>query len=1062
MAPELRFGEPASYSSDVYALGALLYVLCSERPPYPADVTGDPTRLAIAGEPLPLNEVAPHVDPRLAAIVDRCLRRDPGERYASGNELRAALAQLTPEARDPVVPDGNPYRGLRPFDAAHRGLYFGRDSEAREVLERLQSDAFVLVAGDSGVGKSSLCRAAVLPRAQSWFGGQREWRVTTMVPGRHPVRALAEALAGPLDMKPEDVERLGTHDPADLARRVSAASGERGGLVLLIDQLEELVTVAERSEMVVASEALAWLTAKTPTLRVLATARADFLGRLATLPRFGDAIPRALYFLRPLTEARLREAIVGPARAKGVEFEDDAMVEALVRSTQNAEGGLPLLQFTLAELWRTKPDRARILPSVALEALGGVEGALVRHADQVMSDMRPQDHNVARALMLMLVTGEGTRARRSARELEAGSQSQSVLDALVRGRLVVARETTEGAVYELAHEALARRWPTLVRWLAESLETRAVRERLTHAVAEWERLGKPKETLWEASQVREAASLEGVQLTQRETEFLSASRRRLRQRWSVRLGIAAAALSAVVGTYVAVSWRAEAERDAAVAGELRQATERIEQAKLAEKESQAKYALAIESFRLGKRDDAEARWSESTRASVAQRSSLALASERLETAMTLDPSRDDLHLLLADVLLARAEEAERRGDDSSMEESLARMRVHDLDGSRSARWNQPGRVSLETEPPNVHVELRRFQRASSVGSPEELEWPADVHSLELSPGSYLAVLSSEGRETVRVPFLVERGESVTLSVALPSSSSIPKGFLFIPEGTSFLGTRADDSLRRDFFHCSPLHRVQTPSFLIARNETTFGEWIEFLEALPPDQRARHTPGVEGDGFQGALSLVREGPAQWRLRIRPAAKLYEAASGEPIEYAARTMTRRQRWESMPVTGVTADSARAYAEWVSKTGRAPGARLCTEVEWERAARGADDRLYPHGWSIRGTEANFDATYGKDPNGMGLDAVGSWPSSDSPFGVQDMAGNAWEWTLGVMGDGDYVARGGSFYFGANAARIENRELPEALFRDVTVGFRVCADVPVSRLDLAGRTGAPNRRGL
>src|SRR6185369_10044065 len=99
------------------------------------------------------------VDPRLARVIDRCLEPDPALRFASGDELRDALEQLGPQARGAIVPEGNPYRGLRAFEPEHAALFYGRDADVRAVVERLRSDAFVLVAGSSGVGKSSLCRA---------------------------------------------------------------------------------------------------------------------------------------------------------------------------------------------------------------------------------------------------------------------------------------------------------------------------------------------------------------------------------------------------------------------------------------------------------------------------------------------------------------------------------------------------------------------------------------------------------------------------------------------------------------------------------------------------------------------------------------------------------------------------------------------------------------------------------------------------------------------------------------------------------------------------------------
>ena len=124
-------------------------------------------------------------------------------------------------------------------------------------------------------------------------------------------------------------------------------------------------------------------------------------------------------------------------------------------------------------------------------------------------------------------------------------------------------------------------------------------------------------------------------------------------------------------------------------------------------------------------------------------------------------------------------------------------------------------------------------------------------------------------------------------------------------------------------------------------------------------------------------------------------------GVSVVYPGRTVRREQAWERWPVVGVRVADARAYAAWLDRTGRVPGARLCTNAEWERAARGADDRLYPHGDELAPDDANWIKTYDEKAAALGPDEVGSHPASDSPFGVADLAGNAWEWTQNCWND-------------------------------------------------------------
>jgi formylglycine-generating enzyme required for sulfatase activity len=116
----------------------------------------------------------------------------------------------------------------------------------------------------------------------------------------------------------------------------------------------------------------------------------------------------------------------------------------------------------------------------------------------------------------------------------------------------------------------------------------------------------------------------------------------------------------------------------------------------------------------------------------------------------------------------------------------------------------------------------------------------------------------------------------------------------------------------------------------------------------------------------------------------------------------------------VVGLTAADAEGYARWLGTSGRVPRARLCTEWEWERGARGGDDRVFPHGRTLSPDDADYDLTYGKRPAAMGPDEVGSHAASRSPFELDDMAGNVWEWTVSSVEPQGHAARGGSLRSG------------------------------------------------
>jgi formylglycine-generating enzyme required for sulfatase activity len=169
--------------------------------------------------------------------------------------------------------------------------------------------------------------------------------------------------------------------------------------------------------------------------------------------------------------------------------------------------------------------------------------------------------------------------------------------------------------------------------------------------------------------------------------------------------------------------------------------------------------------------------------------------------------------------------------------------------------------------------------------------------------------------------------------------------------------------------------------------------------------------------------------------------YVAGWNEKIVYPGRRAQREQDWRRFPVLGVSGEDAAAYALWLDRTGRVPGARLCNEVEWERAARGADGRGYPAGRVPQPTEANVDVTHGSGR--MGPDEVGEHPDSRSPFGIDDMCGNAFEWTLSEQGG--YIVRSGSYWHDRVTAHLSNRTVMPAMARDAALGMRLCATPPL-----------------
>jgi serine/threonine protein kinase/formylglycine-generating enzyme required for sulfatase activity len=1047
MAPEIWRGEAATARSDLYSLGALLYELCTGAPPHPERTLDDLAHAVLHTDPPPLLTRVPALPPRFAALVERCLRRDPAERPTSAEEVAHALEQSTGAARA-QVPAGNPYRGLAAFQAEDRALFCGRGAEVHAVISRLRTEPMVLIAGDSGVGKSSLCRAGVLPAlCEAPAPDGRRYAAVTLVPGRRPLAALADALQPTL---PDAAERALRGDSAGFPRALRRALQQDGGVVLFIDQMEELCTLSDPAEAAQLCGILAQLADRVPGVRVLLSARGDFLARLAELPGLAALLPPILYFLSPLSPAGLRDAIVEPALRTGVHFESEALVAELVQTGAGTAGGLPLLQFALSLLWEARDPERQVIPSAALAAIGGVAGALARHADGVIKRLLPAERQAARRILERLVTPQGTRARRRAEELIGdGAAERAALEALVQGRLLVARNDDGGdARYEVAHEALLQGWGTLREWLSRDAERRAARERVEAAAGEWTRLGRRREALFGRAQLDEvgAAGLGAADLSAGAAAFLQASRGEARRRRALRAGAALALPLLVGGSYGGFAWRGHRQAAAQVARHIAEAEAETRRALATDAEIEQGRRDALARFDQGDDPGGEARWAQVIERVEAVHEAFSAAERALERALALQPGRGDVRRRLAQVLYEHALRAERDHRAAQRDDLIGRAEAHDPGGPWQLAWRRPARLSLTVTPPGAAVTLARYEaregRRDLVGLRDLGRAP--LAEVEVPPGSYLLTVTAAGRAPLRYPVLLGRGEVHQAALTPPAAS--PPGMVYVPAGRFLFGSAEEETMRRDLLRVPPLHEVRTAAYLIGRTEVTYGDYLPYLRALPAQERAARRPRSVDRSRRGddprRIELREVGEGDFELIFQPTSTAYRARVGERLRYPGRARRAEQDWLRLPVTGISIEDARAYAAWLARTGRVPRARLCNEYEWERGARGADYRLYPHGDALAPDDTNHDATYGREALAFGLDEVGSHPASESPFGLMDMAGNAWEWVEPVTKAMPVLFRGGGFYEVAATGRCANREAGEPTLRDLSVGLRICAD--------------------
>lgn len=497
----LLIASPESAKSN-YVRGELAIAKARNKHIYPAWVRGDEWT-----DSVPIDYIfRQHVDLR-------------GDKYPLGlKRLIEALGGLestpTPLPIDPDFVPRNPYKGLKAFGADDRADFFGRDVFVNELIEALHANPrFLAVIGASGSGKSSVVMAGLLPRLHDGaLPGSAQWvYLNPFVPGVRPIEALSIALSKHLSQKAqtaidEDLLHPSARGLYRLAKQISQTR-----LVLYIDQFEELFTQtaddAERRQFI----DLLTTAANEPdsAVTIVLTLRADFYDRplgYADLGALFEAHGRAIL---PLTLADLYDVILKPVALDNVRLTfEPGLAEEMVFSVKGEAGALPLLQFTLDQLFQRR-DGLR-LTRAAYDTLGGVRGALTRHAEATFQMLDVEGQTLARDLFLRLIepgvtVQDTTRRRASLSELKRADTAQTerrwaVAERFVKARLLTASEDT----IEVSHEALIREWDRLQTWLNEDREDVILMKRIAADADEWTRKGQPEDALYRGRRLREA------------------------------------------------------------------------------------------------------------------------------------------------------------------------------------------------------------------------------------------------------------------------------------------------------------------------------------------------------------------------------------------------------------------------------------------------------------------------------------------------------------------------------------------------------------------------------
>jgi hypothetical protein len=536
----------------------------------------------------------------LVEFVQRTLRREQQEvlQLAVGRPielLRFPLEQTPVEVDESL----EPYQGLNAFTTVTAPFFFGREDEIQTLVQQVHAHYFVPLIGASGSGKSSLVRAGLVPRLQ-----ELGWRVLKPIkPGSNLIAELKLALRT-VFVEEEIAGIYESIDRQDLVT-VSTRLPESGRWLLVVDQFEEVFTLcpdrALRDAFI--QTLVSVMQQVTPRLTIITTMRADFVEPWLAYGVLTQAIQSQAVFLGAMTREGLEAAIVQPAKRLHYRVQARLLAEML-RDVEAEANSLPLLQFALQQLWEQRDGDQRELTFAAYQQLGDVAGALNQKAEALYHRLEAagQGDWVQRVLLKLVRTGEGTKGTRQ-RRLKAellemvgnppkgpskrlafnalGSVSsltrrirgnhrawdehkskgaerqtiESVITALIDGRLLVSDRVNDQDVIDLSHEALIQRWQRLAQWREQERDLRRLVDRIEDAQREWNTRGKKRQDLLQGRLLRDAR-----RLLKQQAEAVAGPKRfiqkSLRWRW-IQLAATLLVPALILGIPTEYFWREE-------------------------------------------------------------------------------------------------------------------------------------------------------------------------------------------------------------------------------------------------------------------------------------------------------------------------------------------------------------------------------------------------------------------------------------------------------------------------------------------------------------------------
>ncbi|MEO0728383.1 MAG: DUF4062 domain-containing protein [Bacteroidota bacterium] len=528
------------------------------------------------------------------AIHDRLLdkfRGRPTRTFTNATTLKNALFEsLIPFSYQSPVNRENPYKGLAAFDVEDGDYFFGRDAELESCLKEMvtaNGGCFLSVVGSSGIGKSSFVRGGLLHRFkyrdELGFSDRKQIIVT---PGSKPFTNLRYQL---------HLQGLSVED-------LTGGNSKANEVILFFDQFEEVITQCHSPESEEERQQLfSFLNSLTATqdpnakALVLCSFRSDFLSQMANYEYI-----KSQQGLFPLSSLDYRihaanrvnsisEIICKPALKNGVDVEPE-LVDLIINQIKEVEGSLPILQFSLQQIWTKETIEDRRITATEFSKITegrGIAGIIETHAENVFTRITSSGRDkekeaILKGIFINLVeVNENVNdVKRTIAKQELffilkqfpNSTVNDVFESLVSENsrlLYVSKGIDETISVSIIHEELLRKWERLKGWIDDRREALQYKKRITTAIRAYHR----EEGYYDRRQLKRAYNwkAENPDLVDAEIDlFIGASQQQIKTNLLRYTGISisVAALLLLVFFKVIIPYQEEREFLALIEGDI--------------------------------------------------------------------------------------------------------------------------------------------------------------------------------------------------------------------------------------------------------------------------------------------------------------------------------------------------------------------------------------------------------------------------------------------------------------------------------------------------------------